>query len=53
MLRVLEYPYASEECIGCKGDFGVLVKERLIVFKARGRGRRVVANIGGNAELME
>lgn len=49
----MEYPYASGECVGYKGDFGVPVKERGMAFRARGRGRRGIANKGGNVELLE
>ena len=50
LLSGLEYPYASGECAGCRrSSYGRKVME----FRARGHGRRGVANRGGNVELPE
>ena len=49
----MECIYTSGECTSCKGNFGLPVKERAMAFRARGHGRRGVANKGGNAELLE
>ena len=50
LLSGLEYPYASGECAGYRGSsYG----RKAMALRARGCGRRGVANKGGNVKLLE